>query len=198
MGSRALKYVLSACILLCTNLGFAGPETKEAKTKYDTELASLLLPVEIPHILFWAKCGGWNGTYFRALKVILLCEENTGLGLRPSRFIYLHELGHGYTFQRTGFDFSRWAGNYEAAADEFAAVSSVAAGHPEDVLAMALLFEARAKTQNWNPKDPHPPAVVRAATLKRLYYGSLIPQGPLGKEWRDALHFWTQEFAWNN
>ncbi len=64
---------------------------------------------------------------------------------------------------------------------------------------MALLFEERAKGQTWDPKDPHPPAAVRAATLKRLYYGSLLPWGPLGREWREALHFWTQEFkAWNN
>jgi hypothetical protein len=132
-----------------------------------------------------------NGFYYRAMKLIVLCYESLG-DEGVARFVYLHELGHGYTFQRT-FDFTRWDGNYEAAADEFAAVNSVAQGHPEDLLRMARVFEAwGAGTPD--PKDPHPPALERAQKMRRLYYGSQMPWGPLGAEWRDSLHYWRGVF----
>lgn len=196
MSLRALGYVL--CVWLLLSTAIASTPTEKERARYDTESAAIFLPVEIPHTLLWDKCGGVNGYYSHPFNLILLCEENLDRGLGVARFIYLHELGHAYTFSRE-FNFSRWGGNYEAAADEFGAVSAVAQGHPEDVLAMALYFEARSKNVKWDPRDPHPPMLVRALTLKRLYYGSLMPWGPLGSHWREALKHWTTEFRkWNN
>lgn len=196
MSHRALKYVLAVCLLLGTAFS-----TNYEDVRAETESAAIFLPVEIPHTLIWDKCGRWNGMYFRAWSLILLCEENLTYGPKVSRFVYLHELGHAYTFAHPEFDYSRWGKNYEAAADEFAAVSAVVQGHPEDILAMAKLFEEAAKSQKWDPSDPHPPAIKRARTLKSLYYGAMIPWGPIGAPWREALGFWTAEFrrtAWNN
>ena len=188
MSRGALKYVLSVWLLLGTAFSSSYEDVRG-----ETETASIFLPVEIPHTLIWDSCGRWNGYYSRSFNLVVLCEENLGLGVKVSRFVYLHELGHAYTFSLP-YDFKRWDGNYEAAADEFAAVSAVVQGHPEDILAMALVFEESAKSQKWDPSDPHPPALKRARTLKRLYYGALIPWGPIGAPWREALRYWTLEF----
>lgn len=160
--------------------------------KEEVELAGYRVPAEIDSFLYWRKCGDWNGMYYFQSHNIVLCEENLDLGVPAARFIYLHELGHAYTFQY-GMSFLRWGNNYEAAADEWAAVNLVVTGHPTDLLAMAKVFDDWGKQHPQPPGDPHPPAWKRAHRLRELYWAYKIGVGPIGAPWREAYEFWHNQ-----
>lgn len=136
----------------------------------------------------WRRCSSWNGFYYWD-NHIELCENNLSLGVPAARFILLHEMGHAFTFTR-GFNYDRWGGNYEAAADEFAAVHSIVRGHPEDLLAMAAVFESLGDYVD--PSDPRPTGVDRGRRL-RVLYASFHGEGVIQAPWQDALTFWMDK-----
>lgn len=152
------------------------------------------MPVSLTVDTSWVSCGDWNGMYYQVFDLILLCNENLKLGVPAARFIYLHELGHAFTFGYD-IDYARWRGNYEAAADEFAAVQSVVRHHEEDLLAMANVFDEAAKDHPVVKDDPHPPLAKRAAYLRALYWSHFLGVGPVGAAWRDAFSYWKGQIA---
>lgn len=190
MGLRT--YALSLIITLLLGLGFTSVAKGREDLKAVVEIEALYTPIPLRAPVTWIDCDGdWNGLYYFSGR-IELCDGNIDLGLGAARFIYLHELGHAWTFSR-GFTYERWAGNYEAAADEFAAIHSIARGHAEDVLAMARVFEAWGKTHPGRAGDPHPPALKRADTLRRLYWGWKMFAGERTIEFYEALDFWMDK-----
>ena len=183
------KYVLIISFLLLSAFD-ATPKLKGL-----VEEVQFGLPMELTNPVKWVNCGDWNGAYYPDGH-IELCNENLYEGLAVARMILLHELGHAYTF-RYHTDFSRWEGNYEDAADEFAAVFSVVEGRPEDLVAKARLWEAWAKLYPAAAGDPHSPAQVRARNFRELYWGYMFPKTKLGAKWLGALTFWRQEMLRN-
>lgn len=110
--------------------------------------------------------------------------------------IYLHELGHAYTSKYLT-NFSRWGGNYEDAADEFAAVMTTVQGRPESMIEKARLWEKLEKEHPWQEGDEHSPHTVRAMKLRELYWGYMFPNTKYGEQWRAALAFWKEELLRN-
>jgi hypothetical protein len=162
------------------------------------ESAGVGMPVTPDFKVSWRYCGDWNAWYWHATHEVTICEEyfDEDHGLEVARFALLHELGHAYTFQR-GVDFGRWRGNYEASADEFAAVVDVLEGHPDDLTYKADLFEAWGRTHTHNPSDPHPAPQVRADTLRCLYIGFKNLDDACRIKWEDALAYWTKTWRDN-
>lgn len=168
-----------------------GFESLAATPKEQVMAVETYLPVQLDVRAKWIKCGTFNGWYYPGLKRIVLCQENLqNVGL--ARFVYLHELGHAYTFQHP-VDFARWGGNYEASADEWAAVWTIVQGNATDLLATADAFEAWGKIYSQHEDDPHPPMSLRAQRLRNMYAGYKNPQGPHGSYWRDCLKYWKSE-----
>ncbi len=188
--SGFLKLCLVTLLLLT---GFNATPTLKEKV----EAVKFLLPVHLENTeVSWESCGSWNGAYYFDSQDIVLCNENLLEGLEVARMIYLHELGHAYTF-KYHTDFSRWGGNYEDAADEFAAVWGVVLGYPEDLVAKARLWEDYARTEFWTPDDPHSPALLRAKRFRELYWGYMFPKTAYGKKWAETLSFWRAELIRN-
>ena len=155
------------------------------------------LPVAMDNKVIWKSCGDWNGSYHFSDGHIELCNENLLEGLEVARMILLHELGHAYTF-RYHTDLSRWQGNYEDAADEFAAVMTAVQGRPEDMIAKARLWEEWEKGHPWKGNDVHSPHLERAKRFRTLYHGFMFPKSQEGEAWRGALAFWKQEMLRND
>lgn len=184
--------VLTVLFLFFLCVGF-GPRLTPQE---EVEQARVYLPLELDTGLIWDSCGTWNGFYFPGFDFILLCKENLDAGTEVARFIYLHELGHAYTFTR-GIDFSRFSGNYEAAADEFAAVMSILQGHARDMLKVIELYLDWGKKHPHQADDPHPPMETRADNLKRIFLGYLLPKSKYGKYYISALRYWHQTLLEN-
>jgi hypothetical protein len=183
------KYVLILSVFLCTAFN-ATPTLRKR-----VEEVQFQLPMLLENRVVWKTCGDWNGSYWPDGH-IELCNENLYEGLEVARIILLHELGHAYTF-RYHTNFARWGGNYEDAADEFAAVFSVVQGHPEDLIAKARLWEEWEKENPCTIGDPHSCHSVRAKRFRTWYHGYTFPGSPEGKVWADALAFWKQELLRN-
>lgn len=183
-----LTYVLS--IFLILGVGLEGSAPASSGKKAEVELAQIFLPVDLTDTqVLWDSCGTWNGYYYHTFNTIVLCYENLRAGTEVARFILLHELGHRFTFY-FGTSYERWGNNYEAAADEFAAIFSIVQGHPEDLLHMAKLYRDWGRLYEHDPEDPHPPMEARAKVMESIYYG-----WKMGKEgaYLDALRFWREE-----
>lgn len=195
LSRTVLRNVFLYALVVSLILG-TGFESLAAKPKEDVEWVRAMLPMEIDTEVSWKNCGTWNGYYFPGSHRIVLCNENLKEGVGPARFIYLHELGHAYTFQK-GTDFLRWDGNYEDAADEWAALWSIVQGHPEDLLQVAAIYDEWGKMYTPKPGDPHSPMEVRATRLRSLYYGWKNPQGTFGDDYRATLAFWKEELLRN-
>lgn len=190
LGRWIAAYALIVSILLGTAFG-----SLALSPQAEVERAASYLPIKLEVDMGWALCGSWNGSYWKRYNYIRLCYENLEEGVGPARFIYLHELGHAYTMGEDDFDYTRWDGNYEAAADEFAAIMSLAQGHPEDLLAVARMFERESASRPYRKGDPHPPLLRRAETLRRLYLGYVVSWSrPAGFDLREALAFWKSSF----
>jgi len=188
----AWKYVLAVCLILGTGFeSLAQPTREEAKD--EVELALDRLPVELTVTMRWMWCGDWNGYYFPGLDFIRLCEENLDQGVGAARFIYLHELGHAFTMERHP-NFDRWDGNYEAAADEFAAIMAIVQGNPEDLVEIANLYIEWSREHVQRKGDPHPPMELRAKAMRDIYLGFVAPWLPEEHEaYLSALRYWRQE-----
>lgn len=190
MLKRFLQYALVVCLLVGTGFGASKPPT----LREQVEMVAIFLPVELNVPMTWKRCGDWNAFYYFSGR-IELCLENLKEGVGVAREIYLHELGHAFTFRKPGFDFSRWGGNYEAAADEFAAVVSVLQGNADDLVDKALLWIDYSAQVEHVPGDPHPPGIERARMMLDLYMGFHFPTSPQGAKWRDALRYWGHQFS---
>lgn len=186
-----LRWILAACVFLGTGFKAAnGP--LETYSKRAVEEIAINLPVEVDVPVRWVSCGTWNGAYYYSGR-IELCNENIAEGPGVARFIFLHELGHAYTFGR-GTGFERFYGNYEAAADDFAAVISIVQGHPEDLVAMANAYEDWGKWNVQDPNDPHPSPMARAQHLRDIYLGYMAPWTPEFKAYQTSLVYWRYQF----
>lgn len=183
-----IQYALTISIILGTAFqSLAAPSPRE-----QVEEAAIYLPVELDVDVTWINCTSWNGFYYPGQSRIELCRQNLAMGVGVARFIFLHELGHAYTFQN-GLGYARWGGNYEAAADEWAAVMSITQGHPRDILEIANAYEAWGRLNPWHKGDPHPPMELRASNMRKLYYGWLYSWSVYGHDWREALAHWKKE-----
>jgi hypothetical protein len=185
-------YVFAAVITLLLGTGM---RSIALAPKQAVDIEQFYAPVDLKLTsVTWIRCGSWNGFYWRGSNRIALCEQNLDYGVPVARFILLHEMGHSFTMTRS-FDFSHWDGNYEAAADEFAAVHSIARGHAGDLLKMAVVFEALGDTVH--PDDPHPTGVARGRRLRDIY-ASYRAGGEL---WNELLGYWTDKIRndpWNS
>lgn len=151
------------------------------------------LPVELNNEVSWKNCGGWNGFYYYGSGDIELCNENLEEAPGVARFLYLHELGHAFTVPRK-IDSTRFGGNMEDMADEFAMILSIVQKRPEDLLAMASAWETYDKRNPYQEGDTHSPHLVRASRLRYMYWGYRMQFGPGFDYYRAALRFWKLRF----
>lgn len=181
MWSKFWTYVLVACAVV--GLGF----DSLPNPRREVEDAGIFLPVEVDVNVFWTRCDSVNGYYSDG--IIELCKENLQLGVPLARAIFLHELGHAYV-ESHHIDYSRFNGNYEAQADDFAAIMALIQGHPEDLLAIADFFEDWALKYVQRADDPHPPMMERVKHFRDIYLGYMAPWTPEFQVYRASLVYW--------
>lgn len=187
----SLSYKAYALFAILTLLLGTGMKSLALAPKHEVEAEVIYAPVDLNlKSVEWVRCSSWNAFYYHD-NHIEMCENNLKLGVPVARWVLLHEMGHAFTFTRK-FTYERWGGNYEAAADEYAAVQSIVRGHKEDLLAMARVLDALGG--EYDPNDPHPTGVQRAARLRELYR-AYLSEGPQAAPWREALEFWREKIA---
>lgn len=137
-----------------------GLRAEAKKSDIPTDVAVILPDLADPRVDFTIvveECGEVNSYYFPALHRITLCKELLALDHALVRFVLAHEIGHAFIMQ---LDIP-FTGSHEAAADEFAMITEIAAGRAADLDKAAEHYLRAAEEGQVPPWDEHPTDLQR-------------------------------------